>query len=161
MAAWTGELVGARTQIQSAQRRFLQAGTEIDILWAANHPTMIDLWLGRYDEAAATAADAVQRAEQLGGKHLLISSWLVRPRSQRTSVTRMRLASPPGRPSTRPGPLEPLFSLTAITAHAFLEVSLGNYASALAAWNRCWSRSTRSTTPRSWWAPMSLTQSNR
>ena len=42
IAGWIGDLVNARNQMQTAHRRFLQGGTEIDILWAANHLTMID-----------------------------------------------------------------------------------------------------------------------
>jgi DNA-binding CsgD family transcriptional regulator len=133
IAAWTGELVSARDQIQGVQRRFLQSGTEIDILWAANHATMIDLWLGRYDEAAATAADAVQRAEQMGGKHMLISSWAcqaaVAAHVGREDEARVaaRSAVDAARATGATFHVNP-----AITALAFLEVSLGNYAAALA-----------------------------
>jgi DNA-binding CsgD family transcriptional regulator len=133
MAAWTGELASAREQIQRVQRRFLQAGTEIDILWVGNHAAMFDLWLGRYDEAAATAADAVQRAEQLGGKHMLISSWAcqaaVAAHIGREDEARVaaRSAVDAARATGATFLLYP-----AITALAFLEVSLGDYHAALA-----------------------------
>ena len=58
--------------MQSVQQRLLQSGTEIDIVWAANEAAMMDIWLGRYDDAAATVDDAVQRAEQMAGKNQLI-----------------------------------------------------------------------------------------
>ncbi|MFZ1164728.1 ATP-binding protein [Mycobacterium sp.] len=134
MAAWTGDLVSARTQMQSAQRRFLQGGTEIDILWAANHLTMIDLWLGRYDEAAATAADAVQRAEQMGGKHMLISSWASQA-AVAAHVGREDEARTAARSAidTARATGATFLVNSAITAHAFLEVSIGNHAAALAA----------------------------
>jgi DNA-binding CsgD family transcriptional regulator len=117
----------------AAYRRFLQGGTEIDILWAVNHLTMIDLWLGRYDEAGATAADAVQRAEQLGGKHMLISSWAsqaaIAAHVGREDDARAaaRSAIDAGRATGANFLVNP-----AITALGFLEVSLGNFAAAVA-----------------------------
>jgi DNA-binding CsgD family transcriptional regulator len=133
IAGWMGDLVNARNQMEKAHRRFLQGGTEIDILWAANHLTMIDLSLGRYDEAARTAADAVQRAEQLGGKHMLISSWAgqaaVAAHTGREDEARVaaRSAIDAARAT---GAAFLINSATA--ALGFLEVSLGDYAAAVA-----------------------------
>jgi DNA-binding CsgD family transcriptional regulator len=93
---------------------------------------MIDLWLGRYDEAAATAADAVQRAEQLGGKHMLIDSWATqaavaaytgRENEARTAARSAIDAAQATGAAFLLGP--------ATAALGFLEVSLGNHAAAV------------------------------
>ncbi|WP_162291747.1 helix-turn-helix transcriptional regulator [Mycolicibacter terrae] len=76
ISAWTGELEAARSQLDVVRQRCLRSGTEIDILWVAHHATMIDLWAGRYADAAETAEDAVQRAEQMGGRHVLTEAWI-------------------------------------------------------------------------------------
>lgn len=132
IAAWTGELHLARDQMLSVHGRFLQSGTEIDILWAANHATMIDLWLGRYGDAGATADDAVQRAEQMGGKHMLINAWAGQAAvaaytgHEDEARTAARSAIDAARATGAAFLLGP-----AITILGFLEVSLGNYAAAL------------------------------
>ncbi|WP_188108921.1 helix-turn-helix transcriptional regulator [Mycolicibacter arupensis] len=76
IAGWRGELDAARERLQVIRQSCLRSGTEIDILWVAHHATMVDLWAGRYADAAATADEAVQRAEQMGAKHVLIEAWI-------------------------------------------------------------------------------------
>src|ERR1700743_150092 len=63
--AWTGDLHQARDKLAEVTRRCLNRGHEVDVVWAAQFSTMVDLWLGDDSEAARTADDAVQRAEQI------------------------------------------------------------------------------------------------
>lgn len=58
LLAWMGELQIARTKLCAVQKAMHSGGTELDIIWAANHLSMIDVWLGRYAEASASAAVA-------------------------------------------------------------------------------------------------------
>ncbi|WIM85861.1 LuxR C-terminal-related transcriptional regulator [Candidatus Mycobacterium wuenschmannii] len=132
-AGWAGELVDAREQMRKVQRRYLQEGTEIDILWADHHATMMDIWLGRYGDATAGAEDAVQRAEQLGGKHMLTTSWTCQAAAAaytgREDETRQAARSAIDAAQSM-GTFHLL--APAMTALGFLEVSLSNYAAALA-----------------------------
>lgn len=65
--AWAGDLVGARPQLVEVVRACEDRGNEVDVIWAQEFLTMIDLWLGRFADASATAQDALARAEQIGG----------------------------------------------------------------------------------------------
>jgi DNA-binding CsgD family transcriptional regulator len=132
IAAWTGELDSARDQMLSAHGRFVQDGTEIDILWAANHAAMIHLWSGRYGDAGATADDAVQRAEQMGGKHMLINSWAAQA-AVAAYTGREDDARTAGRSAIDAARATGAAFLlgSAITTLGFLEVSLGNHGAAL------------------------------
>ncbi|UVO12182.1 AAA family ATPase [Mycobacterium sp. SVM_VP21] len=73
--SWTGDLDQAQKQIGAVQQLVLATGTEIDILWVADHATMNELWLGRYTEARAIADETVRRAEQMGAKMVLVFAW--------------------------------------------------------------------------------------
>ena len=111
----------------------MQSGTEIDIVWAANEAAMMDIWRGRYADAAATVEDAVQRAEQMAGKNQLIHLWACQSRiaayNGRASETRTAARS-----AIDTAVSTGSFYLvgTPITSLGFLEVSLGNYAAAIA-----------------------------
>jgi DNA-binding CsgD family transcriptional regulator len=92
----------------------------------------LDLWLGRHADAAETAADAVQRAEQFGGKPLLITSWTcqaaVDAYSGRQGQARAaaRSAIQAARVIGTGEQVAP-----AVATLGFLETSLGDYAAAL------------------------------
>jgi DNA-binding CsgD family transcriptional regulator len=75
ISAWTGDLHTAHAQMLAVHRRMLDDGTEIDAIWAANHLATIDVWLGRYADAAQASRDGVERAEQMGGRLLLVTAW--------------------------------------------------------------------------------------
>ena len=72
--AWTGRLEEARAELAEVSRQCDERGNELDVLWAAEQLTMIDVGLGRYDDAARTAADAVVRAELIGGQLPMITA---------------------------------------------------------------------------------------
>lgn len=75
VCAWSGELDQARTAMTEVMRRCAERGLEIDMLWVAKYLTMIDLALGRHDDAEKTASEALRRAQQIGGQIPLISAY--------------------------------------------------------------------------------------
>ena len=132
ISAWTGDLDGARTQLCAVQQRMRDGGTELDIIWAANQLSKIDVWLGRYAEAEASARESLQRAEQMGGRQLLISAWNVEAEAAARTGREGDARSAAGASMSavqdsgaRNMAIAPMSTL------AFLEVSLANYAAAL------------------------------
>src|SRR6478609_7569514 len=103
-------------------------GAELDIIWAANHMSMIDVWLGRYDDAGIAAREAVQRADQMGARQLLLTAWNVHAEvaartgneadARSTAAAAIAAAQVTGACQLAVAPTATL---------AFLEVSLGNY----------------------------------
>lgn len=133
ISAWVGDLEGGRAQLCEVQLRMSDGGTELDIIWAANHLSMIDVWLGRYPEAADSARAAMRRAELNGGLQLLVSAWNVEAeiaaRTGREADARFAAgASIAGAHETGASHL----AIAPTAALGFLEVSLGNYGAATA-----------------------------
>jgi DNA-binding CsgD family transcriptional regulator len=132
ISAWTGDLGQARDQMRAVQHRMLNGGTEIDIIWAANHLATIDVWSGRYVDAADTSRQAVQRAEQMGGRHLLVTAWSWQAEVAAYTGREADARSAAGNAIAAGREIGGPYLITAPTASlAFLEVSLGNYGAAL------------------------------
>lgn len=72
--AWTGRLDEARSLMTQVYLRCEERGSELDVLWAAEALTWIDVAQGRYADAGQDAADALRRAEQIGGRLPLITA---------------------------------------------------------------------------------------
>ncbi|WP_431237993.1 LuxR C-terminal-related transcriptional regulator [Mycolicibacterium aichiense] len=72
--AWTGRLGAARTAMYEVARRCAERGNEVDVVWAAEQLTMIDIGRGRYHSAQRTAAEALERARQIDAQLPLISA---------------------------------------------------------------------------------------
>lgn len=72
--AWTGRLDEAYTTMSEVRRRCADLGTEVDVLWATEQLTWIDVAAGRYDQAELRAAEAMRVAEQVGGQLPLITA---------------------------------------------------------------------------------------
>jgi ATP/maltotriose-dependent transcriptional regulator MalT len=129
--AWTGDLADARTRLREITQRCLNRGNEVDVVWAAQFTTLVELWLGHCDEATRTADDAVQRAEQIGGRLPLIDAL-----SCRAAVAAYRGREDDARRAARTAidaacDNDITFLAIAPTASlAFLDVSLGNYEAA-------------------------------
>lgn len=130
--AWTGQLVDAHAMMTEVALRCAERGNELDVVWADEQLTMINVALGRYDDAERTATDALQRAEQIGGRLPLINAYTAaatvaayRGRLEDTRVAaRAAVAAATAAQMhyvTRP----PLMSL------AFVQVSDGRYDEAL------------------------------
>jgi ATP/maltotriose-dependent transcriptional regulator MalT len=128
----SGELDEARTRIAAVQRRVRESGTEIDILWAANQATLTDVWLGRYADAAATSEDALQRAEQMGGKYVLVTAQACQAAIAAYTGRVDEARSAAGFAIDAARAIDGDFLLVLPTMFlGFVEVSLGNYAAAL------------------------------
>ncbi|MCV7382854.1 AAA family ATPase [Mycolicibacter longobardus] len=133
MPAYSGDLEQARIQMRALQQRMLEGGTEVDILWAAVRIATITLWAGRYEEAAAAAREAVERAEQMDGRLALVTAWTVQAavaaytghevEARTAAQSAIDASHQIGAPQLLK---EPRMTL------GFLEVSLENYPAALA-----------------------------
>ncbi|WIM86729.1 AAA family ATPase [Candidatus Mycobacterium wuenschmannii] len=133
LASWTGRLESAQEQMGEVRKAVLQNGTEIDILWATVEASRIEMWLGRYDSAVALNQDAIQRAEQIGGRHVMSGLWGLQAEiaSHTGDAFLTRTAAHAGIDAARETGALYLVRPGA-TALGFLEVSLGNHAAALA-----------------------------
>ncbi|OBB57978.1 hypothetical protein A5757_19380 [Mycobacterium sp. 852013-51886_SCH5428379] len=74
LRAWSGELVQAHTEMAAVEQRCAERGNDVDAIWAADFMTMIELWLGRYDDAAEAADRVRARAEEVGVRHSRITA---------------------------------------------------------------------------------------
>lgn len=134
LLSWAGKLDAAAEQMSAVRRRCAARGAETDLVFVAYFTTLIEVWLGRYADAASYADETVERAEQLGGDHLqvvgltvqsVVSAYTGRAAEARTAaVSAIELAQRHG--ATR------LADWASISL-GFLEVSLGNHAEAIAA----------------------------
>ncbi|BBZ21964.1 transcriptional regulator [Mycolicibacter hiberniae] len=132
MTAMAGDVQAGQAQMRVIHQRLAADGTETDTLWAANYVALFDMWLGNLIQAAALAEDSVQRAEQLGGKHLLIHSWCTQ-----ASIAALRGDEETAR-SAAAAAIEAaaatgaaFLTVSATTALGLLEVSLSDYAAAV------------------------------
>ena len=130
--AWTGRLKEARIQMLALRERFVAHGAERDLMAVSGYCALIDVWRGSFDEAAANAADAFQKGEQLGGGDILdipltiravVCAYTGRVREARADAEMViEGARRCGAPRLAEWPIRTL---------SFLDVSLGNYADAL------------------------------
>lgn len=130
--AWVGRLEEARAQMIEVRRHCIERGAESDMIWIASYSTLIEIWLGRFADAALLAEDTMERAQQLDGLNMIVIARLVR-----TAVAAYTGREVDARAEAheaiagakRCGAVYltewPIMSL------GFLEVSLGNYADAL------------------------------
>jgi DNA-binding CsgD family transcriptional regulator len=130
----TGRLDEARTQMDAIKQRCVERGAEGDIVTVAGYSVWVDIWQGRFSDAADVANDAVERAEQLGGDHVLviplsvraaIAAYTGRESDARADAHEALKSEQDGSP--RLAGYWPTMTL------GFLEVSLGRYAEALTA----------------------------
>ena len=77
LLAWAGRLDEAREQMSAVRRRCIDRGAETDLIFVAYFTTLIEVWRGRYADAASVADETVERAQQLGGDHLQIVAMTV------------------------------------------------------------------------------------
>jgi DNA-binding CsgD family transcriptional regulator len=130
--AWTGRLEEAHTQMQAVRRDCIERGANTHMIFVALHGTLIDIWRGDFGEAALTAEDAMERAEQLAGDHPLVIAKAVRAlvaayTGREHDARADARAAIEG--ADRCG--SPRLADRAIMSLGFLEVSLGEFAEAL------------------------------
>jgi DNA-binding CsgD family transcriptional regulator len=132
ISAWTGDLHEARQKMSAVRRRMLNDGTEVDIIWAANHLATIDVWLGRYADAAHASRDAVERAEQMGGRHVLITAWGWRAAVAAYTGNDTEARADAGAAVSAAREIGAAYLVDApLATLVFLEVSLGDYGAAM------------------------------
>lgn len=134
LLACTGRLEEARGQMRAIRQHSVERGAEGDIVAIAGYSTWVDIWQGRFGDAGEAANDAVERAQQLGGDHVLViplsmraavAAYTGRERDARADAQAAMKNAQGGSPRL-PG-YWPAMVL------GFLEVSLGRYAQALTA----------------------------
>lgn len=76
--SWTGRLEQAHRELTAAREICIERGAESDMMAIAGFLAINHVWRGQLAEAAAEAAEAVERAEQLGGDDVLIIPMTVR-----------------------------------------------------------------------------------
>lgn len=129
---WAGELDTAREHVHRAQRQLLRAGAELDAIWIANEAAMIDIWLGRYDDATRHVEDGIQRAEQMSHSHLMVALRASQAAiaAYRGNVHEARAAARRAIDDARAsGSIRQIMLPTAVLG--FVELSLGDVAAAL------------------------------
>ncbi|EHB55893.1 transcriptional regulator, LuxR family [Mycolicibacterium rhodesiae JS60] len=77
LRAWEGDLDGAHALLRRIWQASTESGAENDLLFLAVHAVLIAIWRADLPEATALAADAVERAEQLGGDNALLIATIV------------------------------------------------------------------------------------
>jgi ATP/maltotriose-dependent transcriptional regulator MalT len=131
---WTGELEAARESLGAIRLRCMEKGEEGEYVFIAQHVVMSAMWAGDFVNANLVAEDAAERARQLGGSTALFLALSMRAplavfagqeaEARRAITEALEIV---GRTGT--------FRLgeRLLASLAFLEVSLGNYADAVAA----------------------------
>ena len=130
--AWTGRLDEARTEVSVMRDHCLERGEDGHLMFLDLHSTLIDVWRGDFTEAAQTAKDAMERAEQLGCAHAFVIAdtvgAVVAAYAGREQEARAHARAAIEK-ANRCG--SPRLADHAIMILGFLEVSLGNSADAL------------------------------
>jgi len=130
--SWTGRLEEGLAGLVAARRRCVERGSDADLVFVAGHLAMVYTWMGRYSVASDVAQDVIRRGEQLGGGYPVVvgrtqravaSAYLGRERVVRDDV-RVAIAG-----AHQCG--APFLTIRPLIALGFLEVSLGNYETAL------------------------------
>ncbi|WP_123024797.1 AAA family ATPase [Mycolicibacterium stellerae] len=130
----TGELDWAHEQMTSLRRRCIEHGQDGELMLVAFQGTLVEIWRGRFAEAALIAEDTMELAQQLGGDlplsvaltcRALLAAYTGRVDEARAAVDDARAAS------QRCGSVR--LGEWPTVALGFLEVSLGEYRSALTA----------------------------
>ena len=76
--SWTGRLEQAHRELIAVRDICVERGAESDMMAVAGFLAINHVWRGQLTEAAAEAAEAVERAQQLGGDDVLIIPMTVR-----------------------------------------------------------------------------------
>jgi DNA-binding CsgD family transcriptional regulator len=130
--ASTGRLEEARAHIQAIRQRCVERGAEADIVAVAGYSAWVDIWQGHFSDAQDVANDAVERAEQLGGDHVLVIPLSLRAAvAAYTGRERDARADAHAAMKTVQGGAPRLPDYWPTMTLGFLEVSLGRYVEAV------------------------------
>lgn len=78
LRAWTGQLDAAREEMAAVSQRCITLGEEGELIFAAFHLALIDIWRGDLKSATITADETIERAAQLGGDFPLFIALTIR-----------------------------------------------------------------------------------
>lgn len=125
--AWMGRLTEAESQLSDVMERSITRGADSELPWLQFHAAMVEIGMGRYSDAARTAAKMLLWAEQTGSSYVrmlaTVPSALAAVYSGREQDARTQIGlATRGQAERTPWPT---------IALGILEVSLGNYAEAL------------------------------
>jgi DNA-binding NarL/FixJ family response regulator len=130
---WTGQLDDAHAGLQAVRRRCLEKGEEGELVFIAQHVVLSSIWRGEFVEADLVAEDAMVRARQLGGDTPLFLAHSLRAKlaayAGREADAR-RAADAAAEIGRRTGSFR--LAERVVAAMGFLDVSLGNYETAIA-----------------------------
>jgi DNA-binding CsgD family transcriptional regulator len=134
LMGWAGDFEQARETLTEVARQCAARGEEGELMFIAFQLVHFDVWCGDLKSAAQTADDALGRARQLGGDAPLfialamsatVAAYQGRVEDARRDLAEARAAA------DRSGYVR--MTQSVIAAECFLELSLGDYARALAA----------------------------
>ena len=132
LRGWAGDLTLAHEEMRSIRRRSVERGEDNELVYAAFHSVLIEVWRADFGEATNIAQDAAERALQLGGDlpdavaltvQGVLAAYAGREDEARSHAEQGLAAS------RRCG--SSLLASWPIITLGFLEVSLGNYEAAL------------------------------
>jgi DNA-binding CsgD family transcriptional regulator/tetratricopeptide (TPR) repeat protein len=134
LRGWTGELAAARTTLAQIAQHSQTVGEEGEMMFIAFQLVLFDIWRGDLRLATDTADAALQRARQLGGEAALFLASSVKAgvaayqgnveEARRYIATALAAGGGSG---------YVLMMAWTVALQGFLELSLGEYAKALAA----------------------------
>ncbi|BBZ70250.1 helix-turn-helix transcriptional regulator [Mycobacterium paraseoulense] len=78
LRAWTGELEGAHQEMAAVSQSCITRGEEGELIFAAFHLALIDIWRGDLTNAAIIADETMELAAQLGGDFPLFIALTIR-----------------------------------------------------------------------------------
>lgn len=135
VAAYCGRFDEAESKLSAMRQHFLERGAERDLMAIAGYRAIVAMLRGSFDVAAELADEALQRSEQLGGNSINVIPLSVRAQiraytgreddARRDAATVLEAAQRLEIPSMSAWP---------IMTKAFLDVSNGDYVSAITTW---------------------------
>jgi DNA-binding NarL/FixJ family response regulator len=136
--AWTGRLDESRAQLQELWRRCVEHGADSDLIFVAVHTAMVEIWRGRFADAAHAAEEAVQLAEQIGGEHMVAIALTMRAAvAAYTGQESKARADIAGAMAAVERCGSPRMAYWPLAIKGFLEVSRGDHAEAASALEQC------------------------
>lgn len=133
LLSWIGRLDEAAERMAAVRQRCIDRGAETDLVYIAYFTSLMELWRGKYSDAASVADATIERAQQLGGDHLQVVGWTARAAvsayTGREIETRTAAAAVIELAHRCGSPRLADWSLISL---GILEVSLSNYTEAIA-----------------------------
>jgi DNA-binding CsgD family transcriptional regulator len=132
LLACTGQLDEAHEKMRAMRARYIAHGEESELIFIDFHTVLLEIWRGDFIEAALVSDDLMERAVQLGGD-LPLCVGLTTRAALAAYAGRVDQARSDAAEAYAAGQRSSSHNLSEwpVTVLGFLEVSLGNYLSAL------------------------------